>query len=62
MPGVKYSVLSAPWEMPVRRTAEGGLPQQVVDVASSLARLLPALSLYERAMVPNRENIHTRGR
>ena len=36
--------------------------QQVVDVASSLARLLPALSLYERSMVPNRENIHTRGR
>ena len=34
-------------------------PQQVINVASSLARLLPALSLYERAMVANRENIHT---
>jgi hypothetical protein len=35
-------------------------PQQVVDVTSALARLLPALNPYERAVVPIREDIHTK--
>lgn len=33
-------------------------PQQVVDVAAPLTDPLPALSCYERTVIPKREDIH----